>query len=104
MNGTYVASATGTVVGVGPLAAVTQVIYNGDGTGMVVINTRSLNGVTSTFTGIPATFTVNRDCTGTKTIGSTHYNFVITPDGNTITFIVTDAGVTLMGTGVRFRH
>jgi hypothetical protein len=104
MNGTYVASGTGTVAGVGPIALVGEVIYNGDGTGMAVAITQSVNGGSSTATGIPATFTVNRDCTGTKTIGNNHYNFVITPDGNTITWIVTDAGVTLMGTGVRLRR
>jgi hypothetical protein len=47
---------------------------------------------------------VNRDCTGSKTIGTSHFNFVITPDGSTITWIVTDAGVTLSGTGIRFRR
>ena len=104
MNGTYVASGTGTIAGVGPVTSVGLVQYNGDGTGIVVAITQSVNGTSSTATKIPATFTVNQDCTGTKTIGPYHYNFVITPDGRTITWIATDTGVTLMGTGVRLRH
>ena len=103
MNGTYVASGTGTVVGVGPIAVVGELIYNGDGTGHVVMLTQSVNGATSTATNIPVRFTVNPDCTGSKTVGTGHYNFVITPDGSLITWIVTDNGVTLMGTGVRLK-
>jgi hypothetical protein len=101
MNGTYVASGTGTVVGVGPIASVAMLVYNGDGTGVSVSGTKSVNGVVSTSSNVPATFTVNADCTGSKTIGSTNYNFVITPDGSIITWIVTTPGVTLTGTGIR---
>ena len=104
MKGTYVASGTG-MVGTGPtfspMATVSLVIYNGDGTGVLVSGTRAVAGQNSTFSNVPATFIVNPDCTGSKTIGTTHFNFVITPDGSKITFIVTDIGVTLMGTGVR---
>jgi hypothetical protein len=103
MNGTYVASGTGTVAGVGPIAVVGELIYNGDGTGYVVMLTQSVNGATSTATKVPVSFTVNPDCTGSKTVGTGHYNFVITPDGSLITWIVTDNGVTLMGTGVRMK-
>lgn len=101
MNGVYVASGTGTVAGVGPIALVGLVTYNGDGTGSMASITQTVNGASSTASNIPATFTVNRDCTGSKTIGTQHFNFVITPDGSLITWIVTDAGVTLMGTGIR---
>ena len=104
MKGTYVASGTG-MVGTGPtfspMATVSLIIYNGDGTGVLVSGTRAVAGQNSTFNNVPATFTVNPDCTGSKTIGTTHFNFVITPDGSKITFIVTETGVTLMGTGVR---
>ena len=103
MTGTYVASGTGTVVGVGPIAVVGELIYNGDGTGHLVMLTQSVNGATSTATNIPVSFIVNTDCTGSKTVGTGHYNFVITPDGSLITWIVTDSGVTLAGTGVRLR-
>ena len=101
MNGTYVASGSGTGVGGVPVASVALLVYNGDGTGMSLSGTKSTNGVISTSSNVAATFTVNPDCTGFKTIGSTNYNFVITPDGSTITWIVTTSGVTLMGTGVR---
>jgi hypothetical protein len=104
MQGTYVANGTGTVIGVGPITNVALLVYNGDGTGTSVFSTRSVNGAASTTTNIPASFTVNRDCTGSKTIGTTHFNFVITPDGSTITWIVTDTGVTMSGTGIRFRR
>ena len=103
MHGTYVASGTGAIIGVGPITTVALVIYNGDGTGVSVFSTTSVNGAPSTTTNVPATFTVNPDCTGSKTIGTTHYNFVITPNGSTITWIVTDTGVTLSGTGIRQR-
>ena len=101
MKGTYVASGTGTVIGVGPIASVALLVYNGDGTGVSLSGTKSVNGVVSTSNNVPATFTVNPDCTGSKTIGTTNYNFVITPDGSTITWIVTSPGVTLTGTGIR---
>jgi hypothetical protein len=101
MNGTYAVSGTGTIAGVGPITTVGLVVYNGDGTGMRIFSTSSVNGMTSTSANVPATFTVNRDCTGQKTIGKTNFNFVITPDGSTIYWIVTDAGITLSGTGIR---
>jgi hypothetical protein len=110
MKGTYVSSGTGTVgttASFSPIASVGLVIYNGDGTGVLVYSTKTVAGVSSTSTNVPATFTVNPDCTGSKTIGPTNLNFVITPDGSKITWIVTNPGVTLMGTGVRmsfFEH
>jgi len=104
MSGAYIASGTGTITGVGPISTVGLVVYNGDGTGMALTTTNSINGTAMTSTNVPASFTVNTDCTGSKTIGTTHFNFVITPDGSTITWIVTDNGVTLMGTGVRLRQ
>ena len=107
MNGTYVASGTGSIAGVGPLTTVSLIVYNGDGTGMVVSSTGTVSGASSTSSNVPVTFTVNRDCTGSKTIGTgpsaTHMNFVITPDGDTITWIVTNTGVTASGTGVRLK-
>jgi len=104
MKGTYVASGTGMVASANtfaPIATVGLIIYNGDGTGVSVFSTKTVGGQTSTSSHVPATFTVNPDCTGSKTIGATTFNFVITPDGSKITWIVTNPGVTLMGTGVR---
>jgi hypothetical protein len=105
MKGTYVSAGTGTVGTAdpfSPMATVGLVIYNGDGTGVLVYSTKTVAGVSSTSTNnVLATFTVNPDCTGSKTIGATNLHFVITPDGSKITWIVTNPGVTLMGTGVR---
>jgi hypothetical protein len=107
MKGTYIASGTGSV-GSGPtfspIASVSLLIYNGDGTGMSVFGTKTVAGQSSTSSNVPATFTVNPDCTGSKTIGTTNFNFVITPDGSRITWTVTSPGVTLMGTGVRLLY
>ena len=50
-------------------------------------------------------FTVNSNCTGSKTFGTgataTHFDFMITPDGKTITWIAMDSGVIIIGTAVR---
>jgi hypothetical protein len=108
MNGTYVASGTGAIAGVGPLTTLGLIVYNGDGTGVLLSGTNTVNGSSSTSSNIPITFTVNRDCTGSKTIGTgpsaTQMNFVITPDGSTITWLVTNTGVTMVGTGVRLKR
>ena len=69
MNGTYVASGSGTIAGVGLIATVGEIIYNGDGTGVVVFSTANLNGATHTSSLVPITFTVNTDCTGSKPLG-----------------------------------
>jgi len=106
MYGSYALSQTGTITGVGPFAVVGVATYDGQGGGSVTA-TRSVNGTIATFTA-PATFTVNLDCTGSKTVGTgsntIHFNFVISPDGKTITFIVTDTGTIAMGTAVRLDH
>lgn len=108
MNGAYVATGTGTVSGVGPITVVALIVYNGDGTALSVNNTAAVNGTSSTTTNVTGTYTVNPDCTGTKTFGSgasaQHYNFVVTPDGNTIYWVITDNGITLSGTGVRVKY
>jgi hypothetical protein len=103
MSGTYAVTGSGTIIGVGPMVTVGLVVYNGDGTGYAVSSTSSVNGMSSTSANVPATFTVNRDCTGSKTLGKSHFNFVISPDGSTINWIVTDNGVTISGTAVRLK-
>jgi hypothetical protein len=104
MSGTYVVSGSGSVTGVGAIATVGLIVYNGDGTGMAPFSTTTVTGVSSTSSKVPATYTVNSDCTGSKNIGGTHFNFVISPDGSTINWIVTDNGVTMAGTGIRIRR
>lgn len=104
MNGTYAMSGGGTIVGVGPIAFVGVVTYDGQGNGSVTYSV-SVNGVITKGITATGTFTVNRDCSGSKTFGSganaQHFDFVITPDGSTITWVETDAGVVSSGTAVR---
>ena len=108
MKGTYVMSGSGSITGVGPVASVGEVIYNGDGTGVIASATTSVNGTIIPASGTPGTFNVNPDCTGSKTFGSgasaQHFNFVISPDGNKITWIVSDTGVTMTGIAERIRR
>ena len=104
MNGVYAVSGGGAITGVGPIASVALIIYNGDGTGTLIFGTTTVNGTSTTSDHVPITFTVNSNCTGSKILGKTHMNFVITPDGSTINWIVTDSGATFSGTGVRIRR
>ena len=104
MKGTYVATGTGMVASgntFAPIAMVALIVFNGDGTGVLLSETKSAAGQSSMASNVPATFTVNPDCTGSKTIGGTNFDFVITPDGSKITWIVTNSGFTMAGTGVR---
>ena len=102
LHGTYVVSGGGTIVGLGPVTSVGEVTYDGKGKSNAAY-TLSANGTILPVT-VAGTYTVNPDCTGSKTIGATHFNFVITPDGSTITWIVTDLNVTASGTGVRLKR
>lgn len=104
MHGTYALSESGSA-GSAPLGAIGEVFYDGHGNGTLVTETLSLNGTISkgiTGTGV---FTVNSNCTGSKTFttsaGEAHFDFVITADGATITFIQTDSGVVGTGTAIR---
>jgi hypothetical protein len=106
MQGTYVMSASGSIVGVGPVGLIGLVTYDGQGNGLGT-TTISVNGITSVLPPTAGTFTVSQDCTGTKTFGSgasaTHFSFVITPDGKIITWLVTNPGWSLVGSAVRSR-
>jgi hypothetical protein len=106
MHGIYVMSGNGTVVGVGPVVMVGEVIYNGDGTGTLLSVKKNVNGTVLSSSSVPVTYIVNRDCTGSKTVGSgataNHFDFVITPDGATITWVGTDANTIISGKAERF--
>jgi hypothetical protein len=91
----------GTVVGVGPVAAVGTITYDGQGN-LVNPFTLSVNGSVSTLTQT-GTYTVNRDCTGTVVQAGSHFNFVVAPDGSAVFWIETDAGTILSGTAVRMK-
>jgi hypothetical protein len=90
-----------------PFAQLAKVTYDGQGNGMATL-TVSNNGTIAENINVVGTFTVNRDCTGTKTFGvgpsAAHFDFVITPDGKTITWIRTDTNFVLIGTAVRMDH
>jgi hypothetical protein len=104
LHGTYMVTGGGTVVGVGPVAAVGTITYDGKG-GSVNTFTASGNGMISKGVTVTGPYTVNADCTGslTQSDGS-HYDFVVNPDGSTVFWIETDDGTVISGTEVRFRH
>jgi hypothetical protein len=95
LKGSFGVTSTGTIVGVGPLAAVGVVTFDGEGnhTGFDDI---SINGTISrgTFSG---TYKVNPDCTGSDIENfeggpTIQRNFVIVDNGREIRFIVTNPG------------
>jgi hypothetical protein len=102
-HGTYVVHGTGTIVGLGPLAAVGEITYDGQGHSIATY-TASVNGTIHKGVTVTGTYTVNPDCTGShaESDGS-HYDFVVSPDGNTATWISTDAGTVVTGTEVRLK-
>ena len=103
-HGTYVVSGTGTRVGVGPLAAVGEIISDGDGHTLATY-TASVNGAIHKGVTVTGIYTVNSNCTGSlaESDGS-HYDFVITGDGSAVSWIRTDTGFVTSGTEVRLRH
>jgi hypothetical protein len=102
--GTYMSSGTGTIVGVGPIAAVGTITYDGKGNS-VNTYTVSVNGAISRGVTVTGPYTVNRDCTGTLAQSDgLNYDFVVAPDGSAVFWIETDTGVVISGTEVRFRH
>lgn len=99
-HGTYVVYGTGTVVGVGPAVAVGEITYDGHGNTQATF-TLNVNGNVQTHTGVPGTYSINSDCTGTSLEAGAHYSFVVSPDGNTTTWMETDPGIVVSGTEVR---
>jgi hypothetical protein len=98
LSGTYVNSGTGAMGGA-PIAMVGKVTYDGHGNGLATF-TRSLGGVITRPVAVAGVYTVNPDCTGSKTFGgTTDYDFVVTPDGREITWIVTNSGAGALFTG-----
>src|SRR5215831_6406483 len=104
LHGSYIVFGAGTVVGVGSLTAVGVHTWDGQGN-TVATYTASVEG--SIFPGITVTgrYSVNSDCTGSlsESDGS-HYNFVVSPNGNSARWIRTDAGTVVSGTETRLRN
>jgi hypothetical protein len=102
LNGTYVNSGAGSRGGAS-VVTVSKVTYDGHGNGLST-GTTSVNGVISRSVAVPGVYTVNPDCTGSKSFGeATTYDFVVTPDGREISWIVTNAfaGSVFTGRAVR---
>jgi hypothetical protein len=106
LNGTYMASSTGTVVGVGPAAVVNGATFDGSGNGTVFGETISFNGAITTGVTGTVTYTVNANCTGSETITMStglvaDFNFLVNANGSQFFFISTDSGFVSSGQGVR---
>ena len=101
LHGTYSVSGGGTVVGLGPVTAVGEVTYDGKGNSNAIY-TASQNGTIVPVI-VPGTYTVNPDCTATAVEAASHFNFVVTPDGNTVWWMATDTGTVLSGLITRLR-
>jgi hypothetical protein len=71
------------------------VTYDGKGNSNAIY-TASLNGKIVPVV-VPGTYTVNADCTATAVEAGSHFNFVITPNGNTVWWMATDTGTVLSG-------
>lgn len=103
LHGSYIVAGSGTIAGVGPVTAVGKHTWDGDGK-TAATNTISANGniLNVHVTGM---YTVNIDCTGklTESDGS-HYNFVVQPNGESLSWIETDAGTIVSGTELRLKN
>jgi len=101
LHGTYMLHGTGTIVNVGPISAVGEVTFDGQGNSTATY-TASVNGTIHKGVTVTGTYAVNLDCTAThaESDGS-HYSYVVTPDGNKVTWIETDPGVVISGTEIR---
>ena len=98
LNGTYVNTGTGSRGGAS-VVSVSKVTYDGQGNGQST-GTTSVAGVISRSVAVPGVYTVNPDCTGSKIFGgATTFDFVVTPDGREITWIVTNAFAGSLFTG-----
>jgi len=110
-NGTYASHVTGYIPlgpsgSLVPLAAAGHITYSADGTTSGVF-TGSINGQISTFP-VQGTWTINPDGSISETDVQTggpgltlHFRDYPTLDGNTITFVQTDAGFIASGIATR---
>jgi len=100
-HGTYLVSGTGTIVGVGPISAAGEITYDGQGNSIATV-TLSVNGTIHSGVTVTGTYTVNSDCTGSHSESDgAHYDFVVTPDGNSASWIEVDSGTVVSFTEVR---
>jgi hypothetical protein len=91
----------GSVVGVGPVAFIGTVHFDGKG-GITNPYTVSFAGTISRVVG-KATYTVNSDCTATFTTtdDTQHFDMRVSPDGRKVDYIETDASTVISGSASR---
>lgn len=101
LNGSYGDTISGTIVGLGPIAAIGVTNFDGHGhfTGTDTVNINGSGGISESSTG---TYTVNSDCTGTTVqtfpdgrVVST--SFVIVKNGTEFLFLNTAPGLVITG-------
>jgi hypothetical protein len=102
--GSYALSGSGTIGG-SPFTLVGKITFDGQGKGTATY-TFSVSGLVSRGVTATAVYTVNADCTGSKTLTDSggnvlHFDFVTTPDGSKITWIETDSFTNVLGAAVR---
>jgi hypothetical protein len=101
LRGMYMSKGGGTVVGVGPVAFIGTVFFDGKGD---ITNpfTVSQFGAIHRLVG-KATYTVNSDCTATfTTVDDTqHFDMRVSPDGSKLDYIETDPGTVISGSAFR---
>jgi hypothetical protein len=106
LNGQYLVAANGMLIPPVPLfsipagappsvtAAAGYSIYNGDGTGADYV-TFTVGGINANVTSpTPTQYTLNPDCTGTKTVlpSGPHFDIFVAIDGSGLTAVITDQG------------
>ena len=108
LKGQYLGAANGMLIPPVPLfqipagappsvtAAAAYSIYNGDGTGTdwVTFTVDGTVAIGAVPTPTPTTYTLNSDCTGTKTVlpSGPHFNIFVAIDGSGLTAVATDQG------------
>ena len=109
LKGTYAHAETGWSISAQrqatPVATAGFDTFDGDGTGTGVITINS-NGVVADNETSTATYSINRDCTGTVVFkdadGSiVHFNIYLSPSGNQVRFIATEPGSVIASTDTR---
>jgi hypothetical protein len=101
LRGTYMSRGGGTVVGIGPVAFIGTVYFDGKG-GITNPFTVSFAGTISRVVG-KATYTVKNDCSATFTTAddTQHFDMRVSPDGSKVDYIETDAGTVISGSASR---
>ena len=96
LNGTYGFTGTGTIVGLGPVANVGTIAFDGNGTVSIEV-TQSLNGQIArrSFVGV---YWVNSNCTGSADFSGATLDLVIVARGEELMWIRTNPGLVVTAT------